>query len=104
MSLSDDERLRKLEQALFEAHRARKSLSWEANWTESVMREVYRAARQQAPVRRNGEVTRLVWRTASFAVAMAALMGALLIISPGSVEHGGGLVAEEIELGSLFLE
>ncbi len=104
MRTPDNERLRKLEQALLEAHRARKNQPWEMGWAEGVMREVHRRARYQGPAHQNGEGARFVWQAASFAVALAVLMGALLIISSLPVDRGSGLVAEETELGSLFLE
>jgi len=100
-----DERLEKLEQALIETHRARQMPPWEARWDESVMQEIRRVARRQPPVRQNDDVAHLVWRTAGFAAALAILLVVLLmIVSPKFVSEESGLVAEEIHLGSLFLE
>ncbi len=100
-----DERLEKLEQTLIETHRARQMPPWEARWDERVMQEIRRMARRQPPVRRNDDVARLVWRTAGFAAALAVLLVVLLmIVSPQFVIEESSLVAEEIHLGSLFLE
>jgi hypothetical protein len=100
-----DERLQKLEQALIETHRARQMPPWEARWDESVMQEIRRVARRQPPVRRNDDVAHLVWRTAGFAATLAVLLVVwLMILSPQFVIEENGLVAEEIHLGSLFLE
>lgn len=104
MSRLNNERLQKLEQALTQAHRARQVPPWEAGWAERVMQEVRRVARQPAPVPHD-DVVRLIWRTAGIAAVLAILIG--LTVMTGSFRpaiHEGGVVAEEIDLGSLFLE
>lgn len=105
MSTVDDDRLRKLEQALTHAHRARHSPPWQAGWDESVMQEIRRVSKRQPPFFPNGDVTRLVWRTAGFAAILSIfLMVSFLIRSTMAVSGGGGLIAEDIEVGSLFFE
>ena len=99
-----DERLEKLEQILIESHRARQMPPLEAGWDESVMQEIRRMARRQPPVRPNDDLAHLVWRTAGFAATLAVLLVVLMILSPQFVIEENGLVAEEIHLGSLFLE
>jgi Flp pilus assembly protein TadB len=105
MSTIDDERIQKLEQTLTEAHRTRSTPSWQAEWVEGVMHEIHRVARQQPPVRTNGDVRHLVWQAASFATALAVLlMVSLLMGSPNVVSGEGDLMAEDVEMGSLFFE
>lgn len=104
MSRTEHERLKKLEQALTKAHRERRTPSWEAGWAKRVMQEVRRVARQQAPVPHH-DIVRLVWRTAGIAAVLAILIGLTVMIgSSRPAIHEGGVVAEEIDLGSLFLE
>lgn len=100
-----DERLEKLEQILIESHRARQMPPWEAGWDESVMQEIRRMARRQSPARQNDDLAHLVWRTAGFAATLAVLLVVLLMITtPKFVNEESSLVAEEIHLGSLFME
>lgn len=104
MSRIDNERLQHLEQALTRAHQTRRTPSWDTGWAERVMQEVRRVARQQAPVPHH-DVVRLVWRTAGIAAVLAMLIG--LTVMTGSSRpaiHEGGVVADEVDLGSLFLE
>ncbi len=49
MSTSGDEHLRKLEQALLEAHRVRRAPLWDVGWAKSVMQEIHRLSRHQPP-------------------------------------------------------
>lgn len=106
MSRIDDERLQKLERTLLEAHRARQTPSWDMKWAEHVMQGVRRVARQQVPVsHHHDDVLRLLWKTAGVAAVLAILMG--LTVMTGSSRqaiHEGGVVADEVDLGSLFLE
>lgn len=105
MNPVEDEQLRKLEQALIEAHRTRQAPQWESGWVEGVMREVHLLARRQPPASHEQDVTQLVWRTAGFAAALAALlMVTLLMGSPKSVSEEAGLMAEDVGMGSLFFE
>lgn len=105
MSTIDDERLRKLEQALTEVHRARRTPPWQEGWVEGVMQEVRRVSRRQLGGSQNGEVVRLVWRAAGFATVLSILLiVSLLMRSPMAVSEEGGLMAEDVEVGSLFFE
>lgn len=105
MSTVDDERLQKLEQALTEAHRARHTPSWQAGWVEGVMQEVRRVARRPPRVCGNGGVEHLVWRAACFAAVLSILLlVSFLMQSPMTVSEEGGLMAEDVEVGSLFFE
>ncbi|MBX3326067.1 MAG: hypothetical protein U0223_10695 [Nitrospira sp.] len=49
MSTSGDEHLRKLEQALLEAHRIRRTPLWDVGWAKSVMQEIHRLSKHQPP-------------------------------------------------------
>lgn len=105
MSTVDDERLRKLEEALTEAHRARHTPSWRAGWVEGVMQEVRRAARRPPQVSANGDVVRLVWRAAGFAAVLSIfLLVSFLMQSTMTMSEEGGLIAEDVAVGSLFFE
>ena len=105
MSSIDDERLQQLEQALTEAHRARHTPPWQAGWVEGVMQEVRRVARQRPQVSGNGDVVLLVWRAAGFAAVLSILLlVSFLMQSPMIVSEEGGLLAEDVEMGSLFFE
>ncbi len=104
MSTIDDERLQKLEQALTEAHRARHTPSWQAGWVEGVMQEVRRVARQPPRVSGNGDVVLLVWRAAGFAAVLSILLLVSFLMQSMTVSEEGGLMAEEVEVGSLFFE
>jgi len=105
MSTVDDERLRKLEQALTEAHRVRRSPPWQAGWVEGVMHEVRRVARCRPRDSRNSDVVRLVWRAAGCAAVLSMLLiVSLLMRSHTAVSEEGGLMAEDVEVGSLFFE
>lgn len=105
MSTIDDERLQKLEQALTEAHRARHTLSWQGGWVEGVMQEVRCVARRPPQVSGNGDVMLLVWRAAGFAAVLSILLlVSFLMQSTMTVSEEGGLMAEDVEVGSLFFE
>lgn len=105
MSPLDDERLQKLEQALTEAHRARHTPSWQAGWVEGVMQEIRRVARQPPGVSGNGDVVLLVWRAAGFAAVLSILLlVSFLMQSTMTMSEEGGLMAEDVEVSSLFFE
>jgi hypothetical protein len=106
MSRIDDERLQQLEQALLEAHRARRTPSWDTGWAMRVMQRVRRVARQQARVsQHHDDVLRLVWKTAGVAVVLALLVGLTVMMgSSQTAIQERGVVADEVDLGSLFLE
>ncbi|NGZ10197.1 MAG: hypothetical protein CV088_12550 [Nitrospira sp. LK70] len=105
MSPVDEERLQKLEQALTEAHRARHIPSWQAGWVEDVMQEVRRVARRPPRACGNGDVVHLVWRAACFAAVLSIfLLVSFLMQSTVNVSEEGGLMAEDVEVGSLFFE
>jgi hypothetical protein len=105
MNPVDDERLRKLERALIEAHRARLTPPWEPGWVQGVMHEVRRAVKPRSPVYHEHDVPHLVWQAASIAAVLAVLLTvSLLMGSPKSVNEETGLMAEDVEMGSLFFE
>lgn len=105
MSTTDDERLQKLEQALTEAHRARQAPSWQAGWVEGVMQEVRCVARRPPQVSGNGDVKLLVWRAAGIAAVLSILLlMPFLMQSTMPVSEEGGLIAEDVAVGSLFFE
>lgn len=105
MSTIDDERLQKLEQALTEAHRARHAPSWQAGWVEGVMQEIRCVARRPSQVSGTGDVMLLVWRAAGFAAVLSILLlVSFLMQSTMTVSEEGGLMAEDVAMGSLFFE
>ncbi len=105
MSTVDDERLRKLEEAFTEAHRVRHTPSWQEEWTEGVMQEVRRLARRRPRISGNGDVVHLIWRAAGFAAVLSILLlVSFLMQSTMTVSEEGGLLAEDVEVGSLFFE
>lgn len=105
MSTVDDKRLRKLEEALTEAHRARHAPSWPEGWAESVMQEIRRLARRQPWISGHGDVVHLIWRAACFAAVLSILLlVSFLMQSTMTVSEEGGLMAEDVEVGPLFFE
>jgi hypothetical protein len=105
MSTVDDKRLRKLEEALTEAHRVRHTPSWQEGWAEGVMQEVRRLARRQPRISGHGDVVHLIWRAAGFAAVLSILLlVSFLMQSTMTVSEEGGLIAEDVEVGSLFFE
>lgn len=105
MSTVDDKRLRKLEEALTEAHRVRPTPSWPEGWAEGVMQEVRRLARRQPRISGHGDVVHLIWRAAGCAAVLSILLlVSFLMQSTRTVSEEGGLIAEDVEVGSLFFE
>ena len=101
----DDETIRRLEQAIAEAHRTRPVPLLGSEWGERVMRDVRRAANAGvrgvvAPV-----VEQLVWRTAGLAAAVALVMTASLFAwSHMSSPDGVGAATEELESAQLYFD
>lgn len=105
MNSVDDERLQKLERALMEAHKARLTPPWEPGWVQGVMRDVRRGVTPRPSAYREHDVPHLVWRAAGVAAALAALLTVSLWMgSPRTVSEESGLMAEDVEMGSLFFE
>ncbi|MGC4098194.1 MAG: hypothetical protein QM706_13850 [Nitrospira sp.] len=105
MNPVDDERVRTLERALMEAHKARLTPPWEPGWVQGVMRDVRCAIKPHRSAYREHDVPHLVWRAAGVAAALAALLTmSLWMGSPKTVSEEAGLMAEDVEMGSLFFE
>jgi hypothetical protein len=97
-----DENMRKLEQALTEAHRAREAPLLGQGWAEQVMRDICYAPPH--PNLQHG-VEHLVWRTAAVAATVALIVTASLIAwSWTSSNEGMGLLTEEFESTPLFFD
>ncbi len=101
----EDETMRKLEQALAKAHRARQTLPLGPEWTQRVMREVRRGGIQEGPASARFGLETFIWQSAGLAVALALILTvSLMIWSPSPSSEDIGAVAEEFEPTPLFHE
>lgn len=99
---AQDERMRKLERALIEAHQAQQAPRLGPGWAEQVMRDVRSVETQPAP---HIGVERLVWQTAAIAAAVALIVTVSMVTwSQAPSNDGMGLLTEEFESAPLFFE
>lgn len=104
MTTERDDRMARVERALAEAYRARGERPVGPSLAAQVMQEIRRAAGARGADHFPG-LEQLVWRTAAFAAAVAAVVAVVwggAVVGPA--RDTGVLFGDEIEIASLFGE
>ena len=104
MATERDDQIARVERALAEAYRASGERPAQPSLTAQVMEEIRRGAggRSYDP---SAGVEQLVWRTAAFAAAAAAVVAMVWgSVAVGPARDNGVLFGDEIEIASVFGE